>query len=117
MLKPRLWALNDADALVVSTLRQAGDDPKAARPVTVHFSGARVTLEYFLRDMAVTGWEITDVSTAGSIATITMEWEATSDDDTLRALSVRLSTIASSYGVIYDGWSIPAISAGRSNGS
>jgi hypothetical protein len=117
MLNPRIWTLHEADSLVIGALRRAGEDPKVARPVTVRFSGSLVASEYFRRDMVVTGWEITELSTIGNSTTITMEWEATSDDDTLRALSARLLKIASGYGVIYDGWSIPIIPGERSNDS
>ena len=113
MLNPRTWTLLEADALAVQLLRESADDASATRPIAVKFSGPNVFLEYFQRDMAMTGWEITELPTECESGTIAMEWEGTSDEEALRGLSSRLRTIASSYGVVYEGWSLPAITPKR----
>ncbi|MEG3151391.1 ribonuclease E inhibitor RraB [Sphingomonas sp. ZT3P38] len=113
MLDPRTWTLLEADALAVRALRESDDDSTATRPITVRFSGSKVSLEYFQRDMAMTGWEITRLPPVYDETTIEMQWDGTSDDEALRELSARLRDIASSYGIVYEGWSLPPIFGGR----
>ncbi|WP_157216081.1 ribonuclease E inhibitor RraB [Flavisphingomonas formosensis] len=109
MLDPRTWTLLDADTLALQALRASGEDSKANRTITVRFSGRNVSLEHFQRDMVMTGWEITRISADCDGSSITMEWVGKSDDEALRELSERLRTIASCYGVVYEGWAFPAV--------
>ena len=104
-----MWTLLEADALAVRSLRGTADDPSAVRAITVRFSGPTILSEYFQRDMAVTGWDIIELRTEGDSAVISMEWLETSNDEALRGLSSRLRTIADRYGVVYEGWSLPAV--------
>ncbi len=101
------------DAEVASSLRDSGDDPAAIRPVDLRFTGKAEAIALLEQDAAELGWVAVQAETLedGSLA-LDLQREQAADDEALRDLSETALRIEAAYGVLYEGWSAPAVTAG-----
>lgn len=101
------------DAEVAASLRESGDDPAAVRPVDVRFTGTPDAVGLLEQDAGDLGWVAvqTEPLEDGSLA-LDLQREQSADDDALRELTETALRIEAAYGVLYEGWSAPAVPAG-----
>jgi regulator of RNase E activity RraB len=100
------WA---ADKDVLASLRENGDRPEIVRAVDVSFRGTEPALDRLEEDAEELGFEVIEreEDEDGEIS-LFLGREQTSDDDAIRALTLKCLQIELIYDVEYDGWGCTA---------
>ncbi|MBP2275674.1 MULTISPECIES: ribonuclease E inhibitor RraB [Sphingomonas] len=100
------WA---ADKDVLASLRENGDRPEIVRMVDVSFRGTEPALDRLEEDAEELGFEVIEreEDEEGEIS-LFLGREQTSDDDAIRALTLKCLQIELIYDVEYDGWGCTA---------
>jgi hypothetical protein len=108
----RLAAELAADADVVRSLRENGDDPTIVRPIDVRFEGDEAAV-LRLRDAAdAAGWTVIQIVELDEASwALDVQRAQTTDEEALRLLTVEALRIEQTFGVRYDGWGTVAQSA------
>lgn len=94
-----------ADADVIRSLRENGDDPRVVRPVDVHFLGGREPILRLADAAESLGWSVAQVMDCddGGLA-IDLCRDQTTDEAAVRQLTFDALVIEQTYGLSYDGW-------------
>jgi hypothetical protein len=100
----RLEAELAADAEVIASLKQNGDEASIVRPVDVRFVGQKSDLERLAQALS-RGWKIIQlIPIEGGMHALDTTHEQTTDVKVLRELTDTSLRIESVFNVRYDGW-------------
>jgi regulator of RNase E activity RraB len=94
-----------ADADVLRSLRDDGDDPNIVRPVDVRFVGERANIAALEARIGSTGWRVVQrVTVDNRSEALDVQREQATDPASIRRLTEAALEIEGRYGVEYDGW-------------
>ena len=101
----RVEAEMAADADVLRSLQQNGDNPSISRPVDVRFVGSSKNISDLQKQIPALGWTIVQkVRLDNSEVALDVQRNQTTDPAALRQLTEAALRIEAQYGVHYDGW-------------
>ena len=101
----RLEAELAADAEVLRSLRENGDEASIARPVDVRFVGLPESIAALEREIGSQGWRVLRrVRLDDGTEALDVERVQTTDLAAIRRLTETSLSIEAQYGVHYDGW-------------
>ena len=103
--RQRLEAEFAADADVIRSLTENGDNPRISRPIDILFVGSPDRIERLEKQIATLGWRHVQLyaSDDGNEA-LEVQSDQTTTPTAIRQLTETALEIAARFGVEYDGW-------------
>lgn len=94
-----------ADAEVLRSLHDNGDEPSLSRPVDVRFVGAATSVARLQKQISSLGWRLVQrVPIDADTEALDVQRDQTTDPAAIRLLTEAALEIEGRFGVRYDGW-------------